>query len=172
MPSGGAAVARVRRLHRNRWSPCRHHVQTRQARMSFSVRNPALRSAGRSALPKLRASPASSLALSEVRMLHPQVAVAPAAGQGGEKGRDAVLRVDAAQLGQQPQLLPGEDQLAHRGRARSSACSFFAHEHHVAIVALRAGIAGEAGQRGALGQLGGKFGFESTAAIGQRAGRR
>ena len=148
-----------------------HHVQAWQTRIVFLGEEPGLAQRRTQRVAETARQSRQWLGAVRIRMLHPQVAVAPAAGQGGKKGRDAVLRVDAAQLGQQPQLLPGEDQLAP-GQGAVERLRFLAHEHHMAIVALRAGIASEAGQRGALGQLGGKFGFESLAAIGQQAGRR
>ncbi|TWH04232.1 cellulose synthase operon protein C [Pseudoxanthomonas taiwanensis J19] len=66
MPSGQGALSRGSARASSRWSPARKHTCRRGRRgSSFAPSTPALRSAGRSALPKLRARPESGLPASE-----------------------------------------------------------------------------------------------------------
>ncbi|KAG1385532.1 hypothetical protein G6F60_014812 [Rhizopus arrhizus] len=101
-------------------------------------------------------------------MLHPQVAEARRIGQHLQHRRDAVGRIQLRQLGQYQQFLPREDQLAP-AQARCQCSGVVAHEKHVAVIALGAGIAGETGFARAELQLAGQCGREARPAQAQQA---
>ena len=145
-----------------------HHVQARElglrrvGEQAFAAQRRAQRVA------EAARQPGQRLAGIAVRVFHPQVAEARLALQRGHDRGDAVARVEAVQVGQQAQLLPGEDQLAPRQRARQRR-AVLAEELHVAGIAFGLGVAGPAGQRGAFAQFGRQFRLEALAAVAQQA---
>ena len=123
MPCGQGALSCGSASASSAWSPARKHTCRRGRRgSSLAPRNPALRSAGRSALPKLRASADSGLPASESGCSTHRSPTRRPAGSAASRGVSRSPGSSARSSANRRSFCRANTR-SRKGRARASACA-------------------------------------------------